>query len=136
MVGINLVVDAAIIDKGRVLLVKNKKNYDILNGWILPGGKVAHQESFEEAIEREIMEECGIGIKPEKIISVFVSPLSLSGRVEETFVVVGFLARPESTELYPAEREISEARWFPLNDLPQDAFPDSIRQLRDGGLIP
>lgn len=134
--GIKFVVDAAIIDKGRVLLVKNKKNYDILNGWILPGGKVAHQESFEEAIEREMMEECGIGIKPEKIISVFVSPLSLSGRVEETFVVVGFLARPKSTEILPSAEEISEARWFPLSGLPSDAFPDSIRQLRDGGFVP
>ncbi len=135
--GLILVVDAAIVDKaGRVLMVKNRKNYDILNGWILPGGKVSHQESLEDAIKREIREECGIAVRPDKIISVFVSPLSVSGKVKDVFVIVGFLASSETTELKTAEGEISEAQWFPLDSLPADSFPDSLKQLRDGGLIP
>lgn len=135
--GLILVVDAAIVDKaGRVLMVKNKKNYDLLNGWILPGGKVSHSESLEDAIKREIREECGIAVRPDKIISVFVSPLSVSGKVKDVFVIVGFLASPETTtELKTADGEISEAQWFSLNSLPADSFPDSLKQLRDGGLI-
>lgn len=134
--GLILVVDAAIVDKaGRVLMVKNRKNYDLLNGWILPGGKVSHSESLEDAIKREIREECGIGIKPDRIISVFVSPLSVSGKVRDVFVVVGFLASPQTTELKRAEGELSDAQWFPLDSLPADAFPDSLKQLRDGGLV-
>lgn len=135
--GLILVVDAAIVDKaGRVLMVKNRKNYDLLNGWILPGGKVSNSESLEDAIKREIREECGIVVRPDKIISVFVSPLSVSGKVKDVFVIVGFLASPETTtELKTAEAEISEAQWFPLDSLPADSFPDSLKQLRDGGLI-
>lgn len=135
--GLILVVDAAIVDKaGRVLMVKNRKNYDLLNGWILPGGKVSNSESLEDAITREIREECGIAVRPDKIISVFVSPLSVSGKVKDVFVIVGFLASPETTtELKTAEVEISEAQWFPLDSLPADSFPDSLKQLRDGGLI-
>lgn len=134
--GLILVVDAAIVDKaGRVLMVKNRKNYDLLDGWILPGGKVSNSESLEDAIRREIREECGIVVRPDKIISVFVSPLSVSGRVKDVFVIVGFLASPENTSLKLAEDEISEAQWFPLGSLPADSFPDSLKQLRDGGLI-
>lgn len=135
--GLILVVDAAIVDKtGRVLMVKNRKNYDLLNGWILPGGKVSSSESLEDAIKREIREECGIAVRPDKIISVFVSPLSVSGKVKDVFVIVGFLASPETTtELKTAEGEIRDAMWFPLGSLPADAFPDSLKQLRDGGLI-
>ncbi len=137
--GLILVVDAAVVDKaGRVLMVKNRKNYDLLNGWILPGGKVSNSESLEDAIKREIREECGIAVRPDKIISVFVSPMSVSGKVRDVFVIVGFLASPETTTtpaLRPADDEISEAQWFPLDSLPADAFPDSLKQLRDGGLI-
>lgn len=135
--GLNFVVDAAVIHDGKVLLVKNRKNYGLLNGWILPGGKLnGHSESFEDAAIRELREECGITVKPERIVSVFVSPLSLAGRTgNDVFVVVGFLARPESTNVQPSAGEISEAGWFPLDALPGDIFPDALKQLKDGGLV-
>lgn len=79
--------------------------FSIVAGYVEPG------ESLEECLEREVFEETGIKVKK---ISYFGSqPWGLTGSL-----MIGYTAEYESGDIVIEEKEIAEARWFPLNDLP------------------
>lgn len=95
------------------------KLYSVLAGFVEPG------ETFEECVEREIMEEVGIKVKN---ISYFGSrpwpfPHSL---------MVGFTAEYDSGEITIDDVEITDAKWFTADNLPLIPGKISIaRQLID-----
>lgn len=57
-----LCVDAAVLHKGKFILVK-RKNEPLKGGWWVPGGRVLKGETLEKAIGRKVKEELGIKIK-------------------------------------------------------------------------
>lgn len=60
-----LVVAAALVnDDGEVLLAQRPKGKRLAGSWEFPGGKVEENESPEQALVRELMEELGIGVAP------------------------------------------------------------------------
>jgi 8-oxo-dGTP diphosphatase len=91
--------------------------------WTMPGGKIHFGETFEEATSRETLEETGIKIKNEdlKIISVTNDIVP-----DAHFVTIGFLCEKFEGEPRVMEPdEITEWRWFNLNNLPKPLFPPS-----------
>ncbi|MFQ5750886.1 MAG: NUDIX hydrolase [bacterium] len=62
-------IGAVIIKDNRFLLVKRKYE-PYAHFWTLPGGLVELGEYVHEAVIREIREECGIKVKPTKIVDV------------------------------------------------------------------
>jgi 8-oxo-dGTP diphosphatase len=56
-------VAGVLIKDGRLLLARRKPGGDMGGRWELPGGKVEGNESLEEALGREFMEEFGLVIK-------------------------------------------------------------------------
>jgi ADP-ribose pyrophosphatase YjhB (NUDIX family) len=73
---------------------------------------VRRSESFEQAAARELREECGL--QAEKL-----SLIGLLADHRRDHVAVYRVER-YSGELKPASLEISEARFFPLSELPRD----------------
>ncbi len=63
-----------IVKDGKVLLSRDSKSYDY------PGGKIELGESLEQALVREVKEETGLDVKPQKLIycgsSFFKHPYS------------------------------------------------------------
>ena len=59
-------VAAIIVQEGRVLLVQHAK--DGRQYWMLPGGGVDFGESLTEALVRELREETGVEIRPERLV--------------------------------------------------------------------
>jgi 8-oxo-dGTP diphosphatase len=49
---------AIILQDNRLVVVKDDSGY-----WQMPGGGWEHEESFEDCLRREVMEELGVGIK-------------------------------------------------------------------------
>ena len=58
MTGPRIRVAGLVINGGRVLLVRHEK--DGRSYWLLPGGGVDEGEQLEEAVRRELGEECGL----------------------------------------------------------------------------
>lgn len=114
---------------GELLLVRHEG----VDKWVLPGGELDDGESFREAALRELGEESGI--------DAAIEGLGMLGRVEfycdsnNTWGVLPiYEARAETTDLdvQDPDEEISDARWFPLDGLPDETRDrEEILQWRD-----
>jgi ADP-ribose pyrophosphatase YjhB (NUDIX family) len=79
--------------------------------WSIPGGHVELGETTRDAVRREVLEECGLVVRPGEIIDVvdYIRRDS-EGRVEYHFALVDFLAEYVEGELRAAS-DVLEARW-------------------------
>ncbi|MCD6575980.1 MAG: NUDIX domain-containing protein [Nanoarchaeota archaeon] len=86
--------------------------------WTLPGGKVELREKLLECAKREVEEETSIKVNSLKLISV-------ADDINEHahFVTIGFLCKDFVGEPKVMEPdEITEWRWFDINNLPENLF--------------
>ncbi len=99
-----------------------------MDRWHFPGGGVKKNESFGQALIRELSEEIGVtDVRVERILGIYHHTTDL----KDDHVVV-YVARTTAgrAELRPADSfEIQEARWFPLDALPQDISPATARRI-------
>jgi 8-oxo-dGTP diphosphatase len=106
-------VAAAIVEDGKILLVKHRKGDD--EYWMLPGGGLEHGETLHAAAKRELEEETGYEIRPTRLL--FVSE-SISPDKQRHILHACFLAERTGG----AERACDDARvagigWLPLADI-------------------
>ncbi|MEV4533732.1 NAD(+) diphosphatase [Asanoa sp. NPDC049518] len=99
-----------------ILLVKH--TYGPKELWALVAGFVEAGESLEEAVHREVGEEVGLTVSGLRYFGS--QPWAMSG---PGVVLTGFLATaaPDAEPVVDG-KELAEARWWPLNALP-DALP-------------
>ena len=93
----------------------------------MPGGKLHFQESFEEGARREMMEETGIRLK-------MVSVICVNNDVVDTahFVTIGLFSDDFEGEPQVLEPdEITEWRWFDLDNLPEKIYFPSAKVLEN-----
>lgn len=98
---------AFLVKEKQVLLVKNSYNYN----WSFPGGFLKKNENIFASIQREMKEELGITISPEKIIGVISDP-------ERRHVDILILAHLTEEKVAIDHQEIEQAEFFDLYDLP------------------
>jgi len=103
-------------EAGRTLFFKH--TYRPGMPWGLPGGWLKKGEDPARAVEREIREESGLGVK-------VVQPLWVEGREHAAGLEVIFLARPVGGVFTPSA-EVCEARYFALDELPP-VFPETAK---------
>lgn len=106
---------------------KNKADSE-LHGegtWTMPGGKLHFQESFEEGAKREVLEETGIKLNSVKVICIN------NDKVKDAhFVTIGLFSDDfEGKEKVMEPDEITEWKWFSLNQLPEKMFFPSKKVL-------
>ena len=107
-----------IIEKGRVLLNREQKEYGITN-WLFPGGKLENpEENLEDACKREIMEELGLKIKIIKKLKT----LEMDYR-DTHYVLHHYLAERISEEIKPGE-DIVDWDWHDIYHLPDNCAPN------------
>lgn len=102
---------------GDLLLVRHE-GVDL---WVLPGGNVDGSETYREAAERELGEEAGIDATYRGLAMLNRVEISC-GSCETWGVLPVFCARAETTdpEVEDPDDEISVARWFDPESLPED----------------
>jgi len=124
-------VGAVVLHQGRVLLVKRLREPSA-GKWSLPGGLVKLGETTAEAVRREVAEECGLGIEVGPVAGVVDQFVRDSdGRVRYHYVLVDYLARPDSDAI-SAGSDAAEVRWVTLDEVRHlettDGLVDMIRR--------
>jgi ADP-ribose pyrophosphatase YjhB (NUDIX family) len=117
---------ALIIKDGKLLLIKRGAKPG-QGKWSIPGGLVELGERVQDAIVREVKEECGLDIEVERLVDVFDSiTRDEKGRVQYQFVVVNFLAKIKGGNLKNAD-DVLEARWVPIDEVEKYNLTNSFR---------
>ena len=110
-------------DEDGVLL--GKRRIDPASGrWSFPAGYVNRGEVLEEAALREVQEELGVTVELTGLVGVY----STRGDPVVLVVYAGAIVEGEPR---PDGHEVSEVRRFPLDRLPELAFPHDRQVLAE-----
>jgi 8-oxo-dGTP diphosphatase len=125
---IKLAVDAIVFgyaeNQLNVLLIKQKFGL-LKNQWALVGGFVKDNETLNEAVNRELQEEAGIKVNYLEQLYTFGDNIERDPRFR--VVSVAYFALVNSTKLVlSADSDAEDARWFPVNELPDLAFDHNL----------
>lgn len=109
-------VGAVVLRDGHVLLVRRDRP-PAEGKWSIPGGLVHLGETTEAAAVREVAEECGLKVRLHGLAGVAERIISdPDGRVRYHYVLIDYVATPESGELRPGS-DAADCRWVPVADL-------------------
>ena len=116
-------VDAIVIRRGKILLVKRGKNPH-KGLWALPGGHVEFNETCEEAALRELREETGMHGKNPKLVGVYSSPRRHPKQIINIPYVVSASGKP-----VPGD-DAAAVGWFDIKKLPEKMAFDHARIIK------
>ncbi len=119
---------------GRVLITRRPEGRHLAGLWEFPGGKKENGETLEQCLVREIREELGMDVRPDKPI------LRVDHEYDEKRVTLHFYSCTPLTGEEPRGLEGQETRWVRPEDLSLFRFPPPdnrmIRHLQDCGEMP
>ena len=102
-------------DAGRVLLGQRADD----GGWALIAGVMDPGEQPAETVVREVYEETGVHVVPERVSSVLTQPPNTYPNGDQTeFVDITFRCRVIGGEARVNDDESLAVGWFSLEDLP------------------
>lgn len=111
-------------DRGEVFLIR----HTYVPGWHFPGGGVEVGETAEMSLERELSEEAGIAPTERPVLH----GLFFNRRISRRDHVAVYVLRAFRVEhVKQPDREIAEAGFFPLDDLPEGTTPATRRRLAE-----
>lgn len=123
--GMTLGVRAACFDEeGRVFLVR----HTYLPGWHLPGGGLDRNETAVEGLVRELEEEGNLRLTmPPALVQVYYN----RGTSRRDHVIFFRCDRVRQEQPKRADLEIAAAKFFAIDELPDDTTPATRRRLAE-----
>jgi mutator protein MutT len=105
-----------IFKQGEILIAKRPSGYHLAGLWEFPGGKQEPDETLEECLEREIMEELDIEVKADRLFRTVIH------EYEKKIVSLHVF---ECTHLRgdPKGLDGQEIKWVKPSELRQYKFP-------------
>ncbi len=114
---------AVIINQNEeILIAKRSKDQHQGDKWEFPGGKVKENETSEEALHREILEELGIEVKSSsEMISITHEYIEEEPKHNKTVILDVFDVRKWRGE--PQGVEGQPIRWITISEIDNYEFP-------------
>jgi len=113
----------------KAVVIDENKNIAIFSGLLLGGG-IEDDETAEQALHRECMEEAGITIK---ILKSLGTVIQYRDEIKKKYEVQGFIAQLVSKEAPPTTHQEDEFGkgliWIPLSDA-KELFEKRIEELK------
>jgi len=110
-------VGAVVLHEGRVLLVRRGRA-PALGLWSVPGGLVELGETTVDAARREVEEETGLDVRIAGLVGVLDRVTrDADGRVRYHWVLVDYLAYPQSNDTITAGSDAAEVRWVTIDEV-------------------
>jgi 8-oxo-dGTP diphosphatase len=125
-------VGAIVLHERRVLLVK-RGHAPGLGLWSVPGGLVDLGETTVDAARREVEEETGLKVRIAGLVGVLDRVTrDAEGRVRYHWVLIDYLAVPESIDTLTAGSDAAEVRWVTIDEVERlpitEGLVDMIRR--------
>jgi 8-oxo-dGTP diphosphatase len=126
-------VGAVILDGDRVLLVKRGQPPS-QGKWSIPGGLVHLGERIEDALRREVEEECGVAVRLHGLCGVIdrVRHAPANGgeppRVHYHYVIIDYAAAIEAGTPR-AGSDAAEVRWVPVSEVERYDTTDGLADM-------
>jgi 8-oxo-dGTP diphosphatase len=124
-------VGAVVLDGDQVLLVRRGEPPS-QGRWSIPGGLIHVGERIEDAVLREVEEECGLRVQLLGLCGVIDriipgEPLGAAdpARIRYHYIIIDYVATPTGGSLQ-AGSDAAEARWVPIADLPRYETTDAL----------
>lgn len=117
----SITTDGIIIKDEKILLIK-RKNPPFKGMWALPGGFVEYNETTENAVVREVLEETGLKTKIHKLAGVYSDP---ERDPRGHTITIVYMLDVINGKLI-ANDDASEVKYFSLNDLPNLSFDHEL----------
>jgi ADP-ribose pyrophosphatase YjhB (NUDIX family) len=115
-------VGAIILDGDQVLLVR-RGEAPSQGRWSIPGGLIHLGERIEDAVVREVQEECGLQIQLlalcgviDRVVPGEPSTTAEGPSVRYHYIIIDYVAVPTGGTLQ-AGTDAAEARWVPIAEL-------------------
>ena len=124
----------AVVLEGDCVLLVQRGRPPSQGKWSLPGGLVHLGERLEDAVRREVEEECGLAVRVVDVCGVIdrvVRDPGASeggGRVRYHWVIVDYVAEPAGGVLQAAS-DAADARWVRLDDLSRYDTTDGLADM-------
>ncbi len=116
-----VVVDVILRCQGKILLIRRAQAPD-KGRWALPGGYLDWDETVQDGAVRELCEETGVQIS----VDILKQMPVISEPSRRQNVKVPFVADiddfPDEMLFSESDEEVSDVRWWPMDDLPGLAF--------------
>lgn len=111
-------------DEGNVLVVYSEDGF-----WGTPGGALDPGESAAEAIVREVREELGVEVEPERVLAVYSIRIKYPNDDEVAYTSTAFRCRLVSGEIEAADGEILDWEWVPPAEVVARGIPLPVHVL-------
>lgn len=117
--------DALIIKDEKILLIK--RGIDPFKGyWATPGGYIDWDESAEQAVAREVLEETGLTVTDTRLVGVASKP----DRHPKQVINILYAVKIAPGEPVAGD-DAEEVRWFAFDELPDALAFDHKQKIAD-----
>ena len=118
---------AVILNSEKKILIVRRAKSPGKGLWSLPGGAVKLGEKLEEALRREIQEECGISIEIKKLIGAF-DRIFFDGqnKVKYHYVILDYLCFTDADKIIPTS-DVDDYAWITLKEIGNYEFTTGVK---------
>jgi 8-oxo-dGTP diphosphatase len=119
----------AFVRNGDAILLIRRGKPPRFDEWSIPGGAVELGETWREAAEREVREECGIEIAVGDVLdAINIIERDPDGRIRYDYAIVDFMASYQGGDP-KANSDAADVRWVTREQLDQYPMNPQTREM-------